>query len=337
MQFLTVNKQTKLSELAEMVGSRNVANVLHINNLTRTPNIGAQFIDKCSKAVVDSPDVSYDRKSALINTLTSDSDVFETAALMGSSGWKLLNAANTLPNMLKIPEDIYLPDSAQVLGNREPVKSEVYSKVMDCLKRPPHSVDPSIFNEYSSARAANIIEYNPQSATNSDPMQWFRVPWGEVTLYSSLGDEQIEFPVYPEEMSDSAKANYTTMPDLLYQYEPWYVYNSSGPRSQTYTFEFHRDMWTGDHRDGKANDLIRACMANCYPEYRGSAVYTSTVTLYVAGKPLISGVMTDVNVSWDGPLGLDHFYLHCKLELTIIEVSQEALDYHTVRHKALIG
>ena len=337
MQFLSVSKNTKLSDLSGLVGSRNVENILHINDVGRVPNVGSAFLNSCNEKIQGLSDVNPERKASLLNTLTSDSDVFETAALMGSSGWKLLSSANTLPGMLRIPDSIRLPDSANVLGNGVPIKSEVYTKVMSDLTNPPHTIDPSIFNEYSAAKSTSIKEFPSGTPTSGDPMQWFRVPWGEVTLYSSLSDESVQFPVYPEEMSNNAKANYTTMPDLLYQYEPWNIYNSSGPRTQTYSFNFHRDMWSGDHTDGKANDLIRACMANCYPEYRGSAVFTSLVTLYVAGSALISGVLTDVNVNWDGPLGRDGFYLHCKLDLTITEVSQQPLDFQTMRNKPLIG
>lgn len=337
MQFLSVTKNTKLSDLSKAVGSRNVESILHLNDVSRVPNVGQAFADVCASKIADTSDVDYNRKASILNTLTSDSDVFESAALTSSSGWKLLSSANTLPGMMKIPDSIVLPDSTDILGNGVSVKSEVYQKVMSDLSTPPHTVDPSIFNEYSSARAANIIEFPSGSSNSGDPMQWFRVPWGEVTLYSSLGDESVQFPVYPEELSDNAKANYTTMPDLLYQYEPWQIYNSSGPRTQTYSFNFHRDMWTGDHTDGKANDLIRACMANCYPEYRGSSVFTSIVTLYIAGSAVISGVLTDVVVNWDGPIGQDGWYLHCKLDLTITEVSSQALDYATVRSKPLIG
>lgn len=337
MQFLQVTKDTKLSQLAQMAGSRNVESILHLNDTSRVPNVGQAFLDVCANKVANTQDVNPERKVSLMNTLTSDSDVFETAALMGSSGWKLLSSADTLPGMMRVPDSIQLPDSTSILGNNQPVKFEVYRKVVSDLSNPPHTVDPSIFNEYSAAKAAKILEFPSGGASTGDPMQWFRVPWGEVTLHSSLSDERIDFPVYPEELSDSAKANYTTMPDLLYQYEPWQIYNSSGPRTQTYSFQFHRDMWTGDHRDGKANDLIRACMANCYPEYRGSAVFTSIVTLYVAGNALISGVMSDVNVNWDGPIGQDGWYLHCKLDITITEVSREALDFSKVRNKPLIG
>lgn len=336
MQYLAINRTTKLTDLAQAVGSRNVESVLHLNNIDRAPAIGEEFAEKCAQAIIDAADVPYTKKQALLNDLTSDSDVFETAALMSASGWKLLSSMNTLPGYLKLPESIEIPNSTTTLGNSQLVSRTVYEKVIRALNTVPHWIDPSIFSDYSPMRPTGVAGGLP-STSNGDPMQWFRIPWGMVSLYSSLADEKVDFPVYPEELSDGVRANYTTMPDLLYQYEPWQIYNSSGPRSQSYTFDFHRDMWTGDHRDGKANQLIRFCEANCYPEYRGSAVYTSTVTLYVGGKPLITGIMTDVNVSWDGPIGLDNYYLHCKLEISITEVSPQPLSFSTVLNKPLIG
>ena len=147
----------------------------------------------------------------------------------------------------------------------------------------------------------------------------------------------MDFPVYPEELSESTLANYTQMPELLYQYEPWQLYQSSGPRSITFTFHFHRDMWTGDHRDGKANQLIRFCEANCFPEYNGSAVNIPIATMYIKGQAFISGVVTEVTKEWSGPLGLDGFYLECTLGISITEIAPQPLNYSTVRRLPLIG
>ena len=99
----------------------------------------------------------------------------------------------------------------------------------------------------------------------------------------------------------------------------------------------HRDMWSGDHRDGKCNDLIRFCQANCYPDYNGAAVNTSIVSLYVAGQCLIRGILTEVKTTWSGPIGLDGFYLAVSMSLTFTEVSDIPLNYSTVRRKGLIG
>ena len=193
-------------------------------------------------------------------------------------------------------------------------------------------IDPSIFSEYSS-------RYNQSApgASSVPAVNWFNIPWGEITLYSSLSGDSMDFPVYPDDWANSVQANYDTMPELIYQYEPWQIYKSSGPRSVSYTFKMHRDMWSGDHRDGKCNELIRFCEANCYPRYNGAAVQTSTVTLYIAGQSLITGVLTGVKTSYSGPIGLDSAPLFVDLTLDITEVSTEALNYDSVKRKGVIG
>lgn len=333
MQFLQIDNNTSLSELSSRVGSRNVDSVLSLNSLVRSPNIGKQM-SAALESVQSEPEVSYQRKSSILNTYTEDSDVFESIALLDSAGWKMLSTFGTLPGMLRIPETITLPDATDILGNGQPIGSDVYTAAMNYLSN-NMDVDPSIFNEYSSRKGSQI-----QDTTGStNPIQWFKLPWGQISLHSSVDDTMVDFPVYPKGVSDGTQANYETMPDMLYQYEPWQVYKDSGPRSITYEFDMHRDMWSGDHRDGKCNELIRFCKANCYPEFRGAAINVPRVTMYIAGKAHISGVLTAVNDEWDSdsPIGQDGYFLHVKLSLTITEISQTSISYSTMRQKGLIG
>lgn len=336
MQFLTIKKTTTLAELSETVGDRNVDYILAANNLTRTPKIGKAFTDKCNEIAQTGSEVTWQRKIMLLNTLTGVSDMFEDLALASDDDWKVFSALGTLPGLLKIPETVTLKDSAEVRGTSEAVETEVYNKAFNGLRSDIHKVDPSIFNKYSDVKPAKTLDVNTTSSV-LDVFEGFNLPWGQVTLYSSLADSSVDFPVYPEELSDGVSANYTTMSDIIYQYEPWQVFQSSGPRTNTYTFKFHRDMWTGDHKDGMANNLIRFCEANCYPRYNGSAVSTSTVALYIAGNLLIQGVLTDVNVDWSGPIGHDGWYLYCELSLRITEVSPDTLSFDNVAKKSLIG
>lgn len=342
MQLLEIDRNTKLSDLVRLVGSRNVEQMLAINGLQRTPKIGEAFHDLCyppedstnSSANLSDPGTQlWQRQAAILNKFCGDSDIFEKAALSSSSAWEVISKLGTLPMHLKVPETIKLPDSSAVLGNGIGVAKAVYNAAMSMLAAPGHYIDPVIFNEYST-----LTNYTVVTQGNANSLfHEFNLPWGEISLYSSIADDSIDFPVYPEEFEDGVVANFTTMPDMLYQYEPWQIYTSSGPRQNKFTFKFHRDMWTGDHRDGMANKLIRFCAANCYPEFNGSAVNVPSVSMYVAGNNLITGVMTDCTASWDGPIGLDGWYLSCTLTLTIIEVSPQALDHNTVRNKPLIG
>lgn len=334
-QYLKIKESTRLSDISDMIGVNNVQYLLSGNNLDWSPNVGKQFYSLQNSVIQSGESIDWQRKYTILNTLTDSTDVFETASLMSESGWKVLSNLNTLPNTLKIPDTISVPNTTDIIGDGNPVGNIIYEQAMTGLTTPPHYIDPAIFNEYSTIKSSQIVTDTP--TTSVDTFQYFNIPWGEVTLYSSISGETAEFPVYPDEVSDQRKANYTQMTELLYQYEPWYVYNSSGPRSNIYEFDFHRQMWTGDETDGKANELIRFCQANCYVNFNGSAVIAPIVTLYVAGSNLITGIMEDVSVKWDGPLLSDHWYAHCKLSLTITEVSKDALTYSSILSKSLIG
>ena len=334
-QYLKIKESTRLSDISDIIGYSNVQYLLSGNNLQWQPDVGRQFYQLQRQAISASNDITWQRKSTILNTLTDSIDVFETASLMSESGWKVLSALNTLPNALKIPDTISVTPSNDILGNGVSVGRLTYEQAMDGLTSPPHMIDPSIFNEYSTIKSSQIID--GAYVSTADTFQYFNIPWGEVTLYSNISDESIDFPVYPEEVEDGRKANYNQMTELLYQYEPWYVYHSSGPRSNSYKFDFHRQMWTGDEKDGKANELIRFCQAQCYVKFNGSCVVTPLVTLYVSGSSLIHGIIDDVSVKWDGPILSDGWYAHCILTLSITEISEQELTYDNVRNLPLIG
>ena len=221
-------------------------------------------------------------------------------------------------------------------GSNSGVTQTIYVKSIKCLTEYGY-IDPSIFNEYSTNKPVNLSQYNNTPTSKTDMYNAFNLPWGKIQLYSSLSDSLIDFPVYPEQLSDGAKANFTQMDGIIYQYEPWYTYESSGPREMSYTFHFHRDMWSGNHLDGKANELIRFCEANCYPDYNGSAVHAATVRLYINGAMHISGILTSVQTNWSGPFGQDGWYLECELVLNITEVATAPKTFQSVRQQGLIG
>ena len=204
MQFLKIKDNMSLSELTDAVGSRNVDSVLNLNSLTRTPNIGKQFRNLVNDKINAVNTVPYQKKSTILNNLTADADVFETAALQSEGGWKVLDSLGTMPGMLKIPETITLPDSVSLLGGSgTPISKNVYEKAMKFLAD-EKDIDPVIFNEYSSRRSSQIMDIT----TVSNPIQWFKLPWGEISLFSSLSGKSIDFPVYPKGFDDSVHATY---------------------------------------------------------------------------------------------------------------------------------
>lgn len=331
MKYLQITQNTTLSELSDVVGERNIDYVLNANGLKRTVNIGKQLFNRDTSGTTDAQ-----TKMNVLNSLVANSDVYEKAALGTEEDWYSLYTYGTFPDCIMIPDEINIPASDTVLGNGEPISDELYDKCNNSLKT-SGIVDPIIFSEYSTMTSSYGMSGGLGDYRNNSPFEWFNLPWGKVSLATSMTaiHNIVDFPVYPEEYSDGRNANYEQMPSMLYEYEPWQVYKSSGPRALSLTFTMHRDMWTGDHRDGLANELVRFCEANCYPEYDGSSVVTSTVTFYLNGKSLITGVLTSVKTDWSGPLGLDGHHLVLKLSLEITEVSQEPLNYTTVLNKGL--
>ena len=346
-----IPKSMTLSSLADRVGERNVDEMLNVNSLTRTVNIGKQFYARLNDLTGE---VDPQTKITILNTLVGDYDIYEKAALGSDKDWSSLAIFGCFSDALKVPENLILPPATDVLGNGEPTAKGIYEKCVYSLSE-YGLIDPTIFSENimfggslygiigSDQAGSNSrsqlpgTQQNQSSQQRISPFQNFKIPWGMITLYSSISNTSMEIPAYPEDgISWGTKANFTQMPDMLYQYEPWQVYQSSGPNQITFTFHLHRDMWTGDHTDGNAARLIRFCEANCYPNYSGSAVTASTVAMYINGENIITGIMTDTNTNWSGPIGSDGFYLEFILSFTIVEISPTPLNYNSVMKKGLI-
>lgn len=338
MKYVNILPSDTLSDLTERFGVNQVDQILADNGLKRSPNVGQQWLEKVTSKIQTEPEVTSTRKLSILSQFSQDSDIYEAAALATSDTWKVIASLNAFPDYLYVSDQLQdqIPDTFQTLGNQISVVKTIQNIVNSAIKA-GDDVDPNIFSNISTMNNVGLVTGGRTASESINPLNWFNIPLDKITLYSSLTGDSINIPAYPEEYVDGRVANYTTMPDLLYQYEPWQMYQSSGPRSNTISFHLHRDMWSGNHLDGRANELIRFCQAQCYPVYNGSAVVTPTVTLYVAGSPLISGVMTNVDVTWTGPIGLDDWYLEFTLALTITEVSTVQLDHATVRNMGLIG
>lgn len=368
MQYLLINKSDTLLSISKIVGQSNIDLLLSENGLSRVPRIGEQWYDKCDTLIRNTPNnVTGARKAALLNNLTGSEEVFEKACLMDEDEWKVFSAFQAFTDALRVPEAIKLPSSAKVIGDTlgdvqatignagrkttgsqvktnaevgtskasDPVNPVAYRKVMKGLKESP-DISPAVFNSVNTSPpvSMNAKKINIENRT---PQYAYSLPWGKIQMYSSLLDEVAEFPAYPEEVETSRTAKYTSMPDIIYQYEPWIVYESSGPREQSLTFHLHRDMWSGNHLDGRANDLIRFCECNTFPKYTGSAVLAPRVRFYIDGSLFISGVLTQTTVRWSGPIGQDNWYLDFELSLMIQEVAEQPLNIKTVRQLGLIG
>lgn len=337
MQFISINQDTKYSDLTKIMKPSDIDATLAMNNIPRSPNVGQSLASMVNNIISSTPTVPWKTKADILNTMVDNSDVFETAALATEDTWKVLSKIKTFPNTMSIPETIKLPHSSVVMGNGEKVPPNVYKKVMGDLKSDDtnHEIDTSVFNDFNASSSNIVMNPNPNGGSNT-AINWAVIPKGVIQIQSSISGEIRDIPAYPEMINDKAVASYGSMPDMLYTYEPWLFYQNSGPRQNSYSFKLHRDMWSGNHLDGRCNELIRFCQANCYPQFKGSSVITPTVTLYMAGKVHIHGVLNSVNVGWEPPIGQDGWYLMCTLELDITEVSLRELNYDTIQNKDIM-
>lgn len=268
-----------------------------------------------------------------ITEITTGDGLYRLARRSNSSSNNVSQAIQYASNQLSSVNSVN-KSTKNVSAQADPVSPNIYRQVNRDLATT------------GEIRAENLEAVNTSKASNMDQetsiktkstRYSFNLPWGKIYLFSTLMKKGVEIPAYPEQVDTSRSATYTAMPDIIYQYEPWVMYENSGPREQQISFHLHRDMWSGDHRDGRANDLIRFCEANLYPQVNGSLVNSSTVRLYVDGYLFINGVMTRVEVNWKGPIGLDNWYLEFDLNLSIQEVSTFPLTLDSVQDLGIIG
>lgn len=336
--FLKVRNDMTLRDLSYSIGSSAVNSVLNVNGLVRERNIGSQYARKCNDVMSNSPSVSWKRKQEVLNAFSTDTDVFEHAAMQDDDCWKVTDQMMSFVDALAVPDTVDIVRYDDVMGNGVPVTTQVYQNVMNSLESVGY-VDSSIFNSFSTIKPSSksSLTYSLSSSSGVNGIfQSFKMPWNDVTFYSSLNDSSVSIPAYPESVKDPRSASYVTMPDVLYQYEPWYLYSSSGPREVSFEFHLHRQMWTGDERDGMANEMIRFIQASVYPNYSGSSVVTDTCSMYIKGSEYIRGIVSNVDVEWSGPIGSDGFYLEFTLSMTFVEVSPRTLSNESVRSFPLI-
>ena len=209
MQFLQMDSDMTLPELNERVGRQNVEAILTTNQLPRTYKIGEALAQKCQEVTIGSS-VAANKKVAILNTMMGDADMFEYVASIGEAAWEVLQNLGTLPGYVKIPESVNIGKSVDMLGNGISMSVSIGRAIFKAILQ-NEPIDLSLFNTYQHIKPGAINVYGDTTPNGFDA---FKIPWGEITLYSSISNMSMDIPVYPETVNDSRVANYTTMPDL---------------------------------------------------------------------------------------------------------------------------
>ena len=152
-------------------------------------------------------------------------------------------------------------------------------------------------------------------------------------LYISHLDEGYQYwtlPGYPEEVSDSMSANFSSS-NALGRSAPVYTFSNSGPRTISISLEFHRDMFEEEgmtnvvpkKSEDKAESFIHAIQAIAVPKYNLSnkAIEPPLVAIRLGREVFIKGIVSgSVNVTYKKPILYNEKYAVIGINFTVSEV-----------------
>lgn len=151
-------------------------------------------------------------------------------------------------------------------------------------------------------------------------------------IYLYHTNQFILLPTYPESISDSLSANFSSQP-LLARSAPIYSYSSSGPRSLRISLHLHRDMmWDLNYNVSNLNleigedyidTLIKQIQSVALPRYAAATkmVDPPMVAIRFGNEIYIKGVVTGaVTIEYSGPIGSDNKYKDINIAFDVHEV-----------------
>lgn len=145
-------------------------------------------------------------------------------------------------------------------------------------------------------------------------------------IYISHLDADAQFwklPSYPDDISDTMRSSFQES-SALGRSAPVYTYGSSGPRSISFSFLFHRDMFADINGDeDAAEDFIHAIQAIALPQYNASnkAVEPPLVGVRLGQEIFIKGVVnSDVTVKYSKPILVNEKYAEIEVSFSVFEV-----------------
>ena len=151
----------------------------------------------------------------------------------------------------------------------------------------------------------------------------------------TIGNTLIYMPCWPESVQDKGSAQYET-PEVPGRSAPYVIYNKTDSRSISFTFKLHREMLDTSiaqlteaiarnpdsvaTRAGEIDQIVRILESAVYPNY-DSTVAAVRTQVRIGNTLYISGVMTDIDTNWYGPIGSDLKYKQCDVTFTVLEVT----------------
>lgn len=186
--------------------------------------------------------------------------------------------------------------------------------------------------------------YHRDVANNSGQKYQFNLPQCYIYLYHT--DEYFILPSYPDSISDSLDASFSSQPALS-RTAPVFSYSNSGPRTVQVSLKLHRDMMNGVNIEGsnvKFNSgnttkykietgtsdddyvdlLIRKLQTIALPRYNfaSQTVNPPMVAVRFGDEIFIKGVVTSgVSLNYSLPLLENKKYAQVTISFTISEIT----------------
>lgn len=128
-------------------------------------------------------------------------------------------------------------------------------------------------------------------------------------------------PGYPQEVSDSAAANFEQQ-EVVGRSSPYHGYSSTSARTVSISLITHRDILA----QLGLQKLPAFVQSLAYPKYLAQEIKSPEVVLKLGNTLYISGVPSECNVNWAAPVTKDGHYTVCTINLTIEENVDKAYD-----------
>lgn len=219
--------------------------------------------------------------------------------------------------------DIPLTELLRINNIPQPLPSE-YPKDTEWLRG----------NLLVPAKASDVPMRKPQRRAK----RWYEesVSWRDIgyksqnkcymTVYGSTVFT-IVFPCMPQSYSDSRTANYTSQ-NPLGRSEPFQIYENSGPRTVSVSFQMHREM---THTD-PIEDVVKAVQAATYP-IAWTGTIPPKVRLVIGNACVIEGIIAGgVDVTWSETIDKNWKYNMVDLSFTVTECTGKPQTMSDVLH-----
>jgi len=149
-------------------------------------------------------------------------------------------------------------------------------------------------------------------------------------IFDTVTKDKVVFQMMPE-VSDSKSVNWNPI-DIVGRSHPLLAYNSSGPRTFSFTLTFFAHASVRDDRSiEQISSELNWLMSLAYPDYGGGQVRPPHKCILKLGKQIVWPVVAqDISISYKS-MWAKNLPVHAEVSCTFLESAMNAISYSQVR------